>query len=39
MTKEFNIMILQDKLNDGTVSPLKRYFIWELLQKMLHDLQ
>lgn len=33
MNREWNILVLETKLKDESISPLIKYFIWEKLQK------
>lgn len=33
MYKEWNILILQSMLKDNNLTPLRKYFVWELLKK------
>ena len=34
MYKEWNILKLQSMLKDESLSPLRRYFVWEMLQEL-----
>lgn len=34
MSKEWNILLLNALLRDETLSPLRRYFIWENLREL-----
>lgn len=34
MNKEWNILILETMFNDVNTTPLKRYFIWEMLKEI-----
>ena len=34
MYKEWNILVLQSMLKDDNLSPLRRYFVWEMLKKL-----
>jgi len=34
MYKEWNILVLENMLKDDTLSPLRRYFIWEKLKEL-----
>ena len=34
MIKEWNILILENKLKDENTSPLIKYFIWEKLREL-----
>lgn len=34
MTKEWNILILENMLKNENISPLRKYFIWEILNKI-----
>lgn len=34
MNKEWNILILESMFNDINTTPLKRYFIWEMLKEI-----
>lgn len=33
MNREWNILLLQSMLKDDNLSPLRKYFVWEMLQK------
>ena len=37
MTKEWNILVLESMLKDETISPLRKYFIWEMLKKLKEE--
>jgi hypothetical protein len=37
MYKEWNILTLQAMLNDDNTTPLKKYFIWELLKELKNE--
>ena len=34
MIKEWNILILENKLKDDSLSPLIKYFIWEKIKEL-----
>ncbi len=34
MYKEWNILTLESMLKDDTLSPLRKYFIWEMLKEL-----
>ena len=34
MYREWNILVLEKMLKDDTLSPLRRYFIWEKLKEL-----
>lgn len=34
MYKEWNILTLEVMLKDDTLSPLRKYFIWEMIKKL-----
>ena len=34
MIKEWNILVLQSMLKDDNLSPLRKYFVWEMLRKI-----
>ena len=34
MNREWNILILENKLKDDSISPLIKYFIWEKLNEL-----
>ena len=34
MIKEWNILVLQTMMNDDRLSPLRKYFIWEMLKEL-----
>lgn len=34
MIKEWNILVLQSMLKDDNLSPLRKYFVWEMLKKL-----
>lgn len=34
MIKEWNILTLEAMLKDDGITPLKRYFIWEMLKEI-----
>jgi hypothetical protein len=34
MYKEWNILLLQSMLKDDNLSPLRKYFVWEMLREL-----
>lgn len=34
MIREWNILVLESMLKDESLSPLRRYFIWEKLKEL-----
>lgn len=34
MYKEWNILVLESMLKDDTLSPLRKYFIWEMIKEL-----
>ena len=37
MNKEWNILLLRVMLKDDSNTPLKKYFIWELLKELENE--
>lgn len=37
MVKEWNILVLENMLKDETISPLRKYFVWEMLKKLKEE--
>lgn len=37
MNREWNKLTLEVMLNDGNTTPLKKYFIWELLKELKNE--
>ena len=37
MTKEWNILVLETMLKDESISPLRKYFVWEMLKKLKEE--
>lgn len=37
MTKEWNILVLENMLKDESISPLRKYFVWEMLKKLKEE--
>lgn len=34
MIREWNILVLENMLKDESLSPLRRYFIWEMIKEI-----
>lgn len=37
MTKEWNILVLETMLKDESISPLRKYYVWEMLKKLKEE--
>lgn len=37
MYKEWNILTLEVMLKDGNLTPLRKYFVWEMLKELKNE--
>jgi hypothetical protein len=39
MIKEWNILTLENMLRDDSLTPLKKYFIWEMIKELKEEIR